>query len=101
MKRRLHPIIPGEILREEFLKPLGLSQNELARRLHVTPARISDLIHGRRAITADTAARLALLFRTSVGFWLNLQSQYDTRRAERDIMPALARRIRALAPHAA
>lgn len=66
------PIHPGEILREEFMKPLGLSSNALARALHVTPARISEIVRERRGISADTALRLARFFRTDVQCWMNL-----------------------------
>lgn len=68
---------PGEILLEEFMKPLGLSANALGRALHVAPNRISDVVRGRRSITADTAERLAAAFRTTPQFWLNLQAGYD------------------------
>lgn len=77
----LLPLIPpGEILLEEFLKPLGLSQYRLARGLSVPPRRINEIVHGARAITADTALRLGRYFDTSPQFWLNLQSSYDLRR---------------------
>jgi len=73
---------PGEILFEEFLKPMGLSQNALARALHVPPRRINEIVHGKRAISADTALRLAKYFGTSAQFWLNLQALYDLDLAE-------------------
>jgi addiction module HigA family antidote len=76
---RLDPIPPGEILREEFMKPHGLTMNRLARDLDVPPGRISQIVRGRRAITADTALRLNRYFGTSPQFWLNLQSEYDLR----------------------
>lgn len=98
MASRLKPIPPGEILLEEFLKPLSMSQNQLATAIQVTPGRINDIIHARRSITADTAARLAVYFRTTPDFWLNLQARYDAKIASRDFVPAMARRIR---PHAA
>ncbi len=75
---------PGEILRREFMEPLGLSANALARALHVPPNRLSTIIRGRRAITADTALRLARYFGTSAEFWLNLQSDYELRLARRE-----------------
>ena len=81
--RRLQPIHPGEILREEFLDPMGISQYRLARDINVDPRRINAIIHGKRAITADTALRLAMYFDTSERFWLNLQAQYDLE-VERD-----------------
>jgi addiction module HigA family antidote len=74
---QLPPIHPGEILREEFMVPLGLSSNGLARALGVTPARIHDIVRERRGITADTALRLGRFFNTSHHFWMNLQTHYD------------------------
>ncbi len=81
--RRLHPIHPGEILREEFLDPMRISQYRLAKDISVDPRRINAIIQGKRAITADTALRLARYFGTSERFWLNLQAQYDLE-VERD-----------------
>ena len=81
--RRLQPIHPGEILREEFLDPMGISQYRLAKDISVDPRRINAIIQGKRAITADTALRLARFFGTSERFWLNLQAQYDLE-VERD-----------------
>jgi len=75
--RRLQPIHPGEILRKEFLDPMGISQYRLAKDINVDPRRINAIIQGKRAITADTALRLARYFGTSERFWLNLQAQYD------------------------
>jgi antitoxin HigA-1 len=75
--RRLQPAHPGEILREEFLKPLGITQYRLAKDISVPPRRINEIVHGLRNITADTALRLARYFSTSERFWLNLQSRYD------------------------
>ncbi|OGW05289.1 MAG: addiction module antidote protein, HigA family, partial [Nitrospinae bacterium RIFCSPLOWO2_01_FULL_39_10] len=77
MKKRLHPIHPGEVLWEEFLKPMGISQNRLALNIGVPPRRINEIVLGKRRITADTALRLAKFFGTSAEFWLGLQSQYD------------------------
>ncbi len=77
MKRKLPAIHPGEILREEFMLPLGLSSNALAKALGVTPARINEIVRGKRGITADTALWLARFFGTDVQSWLNLQQQYD------------------------
>jgi antitoxin HigA-1 len=82
MAKKLKPIHPGEHLREDFMKPLGLSSNALARALNVTPARINDILRGRRGITADTALRLARFFRTDAQSWLNLQSHFDLQCAE-------------------
>jgi addiction module HigA family antidote len=76
------PIHPGEILLEEFMKPLGLSQNELARALDVPPGRIGEIVNGRRGITGDTALRLARHFRMTPQFWMNLQSHYELEVAE-------------------
>ena len=74
---KLPPIHPGETLREDFLKPLGLSANRLAIELHVPVTRINDIVHGRRSITADTALRLSRCFATSPQFWIHLQTNYD------------------------
>ncbi|MGH3545686.1 MAG: HigA family addiction module antitoxin [Mycobacteriales bacterium] len=71
------PVTPGEILLEEFLAPLGVSQTRLARHVGVPPRRINEIVHGQRRITADTALRLSRVFGTSEGFWMNLQSHYD------------------------
>ena len=76
-KKILDPIHPGEILLEEFLEPMGLSQYRLAKGLSVPPRRINEIVHGKRRITADTALRLARFFCTSESLWLNLQSRYD------------------------
>ncbi len=92
----IDPIHPGEILWEEFMKPLGISQNGLARALDLPPTRIHDIVHGRRAITPDTAFRLALHFGTSPEFWLNLQHRYDLLRLERREGARLRARIRPL-----
>ena len=73
----LNNIHPGEVLLEEFLKPLGISQNRLARAMDVPPRRINEIVHGKRAITADTALRLAAALGTSEKFWLGLQADYD------------------------
>lgn len=93
MARKLPVIHPGEILLEEFLNPLGISQYQLAKALSVSPRRINEIVHGQRSITADTALRLARYFGTSERFWLNLQSRYDLevekerlgRRLEREV----------------
>jgi addiction module HigA family antidote len=76
------PIHPGETLREDFMKPLGLSANRLGLELHVPVTRVNDIIRGRRAITADTALRLARYFGTSPQFWINLQANYDLEAAQ-------------------
>jgi len=74
---RMPPLHPGEVLFEEFMKPLSISQNQLGRDLAVPPRRINEIVHGKRAISADTAMRLALYFGTSPQFWLGLQADYD------------------------
>lgn len=79
----MEPIHPGEVLLEDFLEPLELSQYRLAKGINVPPRRINEIVHGTRAITADTALRLARFFGTSEQFWLNLQNRYDLER-ERD-----------------
>lgn len=73
----LPPVHPGEVLAEEFLEPLGLSQYRVAKDINVPARRINEIVHGKRAVTADTALRLARYFGTSARFWLNLQAQYD------------------------
>lgn len=95
--KTLGPIPPGEILLEEFMKPLGLSANVLAAALKVPANRISAIVRGNRSITADTALRLARYFGTSPDFWMNLQSRYDLEvakkelpRIERDVRPSAA-----------
>ncbi len=97
----LEPIPPGETLLEEFLKPLNLSQNALARAIDVPPGRINDIVRGHRSITSDTAARFAVFFKTTPGLWLNLQARYDAKIAARDIIPTIAKHIRPLVVPAA
>jgi addiction module HigA family antidote len=91
MSTYLDPIHPGEILLEDFLKPMEISINRLAREIDVPPGRISTIVNGKRSITADTALRLAAYFGTSPELWLNLQADYDLRIARRNtelhIMP--------------
>lgn len=82
-RAKMSPVHPGEILLEEYLQPLGLSQYRLAQDISVPPRRINEIVHGTRAITADTALRLARYFRTSDQYWLNLQMRYDLE-VERD-----------------
>jgi addiction module HigA family antidote len=91
--RRLPPVHPGEILLEDWMTPLGLSINKLARLLHVPVMRISDIVNGRRGVTADTALRLARYFGTSAEFWMNLQALYDLRMAERAAGKQIARSV--------
>lgn len=84
-RNRMRPIHPGEILREEYLRPLGMSANRLAQALGVPANRISGIVSGARAVTADTALRLGKFFGTSPEFWLNLQQAFDLRTAEREV----------------
>lgn len=77
MARKLSPVHPGEVLLEDFLRPLGLTQYRLAKSLSVPPRRINEIVLGKRAVSADTALRLARFFGTSDRFWLNLQTSYD------------------------
>lgn len=77
MRKKIEPVHPGEILLEEFLGPMGLSQNQLAREIGVPPRRVNEIVLGKRRITADTALRLARYFNMSPGFWLGLQMDYE------------------------
>jgi antitoxin HigA-1 len=95
--KKLDPIPPGEILAEEFMAPNGISQNRLARDLDVNPARVNDIVHGRSAITAAIALRLAKYFGTTPELWMNLQADYDLRRARATDWPKMERRVRVLA----
>ena len=94
MAEMLDPITPGEILHEEFMKPLGVSQNKLARDIDVPVGRINDIVHGRRSITADTALRLGKYFGVSPEFWVNLQVRYDLKIAKRDVWPGIEKNVR-------
>lgn len=91
---KLKPVTPGEILLEEFLKPMGLSQYRLAKEIGVPPQRISEIVGGKRAITADTDLRLCRFFGLSNGYWLRAQAAYDTEVAERK----LGRELRKIRP---
>jgi addiction module HigA family antidote len=93
MEDRLPNVHPGEVLLEEFLRPLGLSQNRLARALDVPPRRINEIALGKRAITADTALRLARYFGTSERFWLGLQMDFDLENARLSLGERLEREI--------
>jgi antitoxin HigA-1 len=95
--KRLDPIPPGEILFEEFMRPHGISQNRLARDIDVNPARVNDIVHGRSAVTAGIALRLAKYFGTTPELWLNLQTGYDLRRARAKDWPRVEPRVRVLA----
>src|SRR5947207_11470359 len=101
MNKKLDPIAPGEILMEEFLRPAGISQNELARAIRVPPGRINDIVHAKRGITRDTAARLAVFFGTTPDLWINLQAHYDAKVAARELLPKIAKAIRLRAKPAA
>ena len=89
------PVTPGEMLREEFLEEYGLSQNQLAKAIGISPNRIAEIVNDRRRITADTALRLGLYFGNSPEFWLNLQTQHDLKLARRQLSAEDAARIRA------
>ena len=94
--RKLSPIHPGEVLQADFLEPLALSQYRLAQDLSVPPRRINEIVHGKRAISADTALRLARFFGTTDRFWLNLQARFDLE-VQRDVLGArLAKEVRVL-----
>ncbi|MBZ5560984.1 MAG: HigA family addiction module antidote protein [Acidobacteriia bacterium] len=97
MRKVLKPVHPGEILREEFMRPLGLSMNRLALDLRVPVTRIAEVFHERRAITIDTALRLAQYFNTTPNFWMNLQLQYDLDRVEDEELASIRRDVRPLA----
>jgi addiction module HigA family antidote len=92
-KNRMRPIHPGEVLREEFLVPLGMSAHALALELKVPAPRINEIVRERRAITPDTALRLARYFGTTPQFWLNLQTSYDLRMAERQVGLKIAKEV--------
>jgi addiction module HigA family antidote len=94
MAKKLKPVHPGEILREEFMKPLGLSMNRMAMDLRVPVTRIADIVNERRSITADTALRFARYFRNSASFWMNLQTRFDLEVAEDEIAAKVERDVR-------
>ena len=100
-KRMLPEIHPGEILLEDFMKPMSISARQLAADIDVSPSRISELVNGERPVTADTALRLGLFFAMEPRFWLNLQAEYDMRMAERELKAKIAPRIRVLHPNPA
>jgi len=99
MNEILSPIHPGEVLLEDFMKPLGLSQYRLAKDIGVTPIRISQIVNGQRAITVDTALRLARYFGTSAEVWLNLQIRYDLEVAEKQLRKRIIREVKVLQQH--
>ena len=96
MDKELSPIHPGEILLEDFLKPLGITQYRLAKDIGVTPIRISQIVRGERAITVDTALRLARYFGTSAAVWLRLQVRYELESAKTSLGPKIEREVKVL-----
>ncbi len=96
LHKKIQAIHPGEILLEEFLKPLGVSQYKIAKNINVPPRRINEIVHGKRAITADTALRLAKFFGTSAQFWLNLQSHYALEIQEEILADKLEHEVKTL-----
>jgi antitoxin HigA-1 len=95
-KNEFAPVTPGEMLKEEFLVEYGLSQNQLAKAIGISPNRIAEIVANRRRITADTAIRLSLYFGNSPEFWMNLQTSYDLKMARRKLKAEDARRIKAV-----
>ena len=93
---KMPPIHPGEILHEEFMKPLGITQYRLAKEMHVYPRRVNEIVHGKRAISADTALRLARYFGTSAELWMNLQGHYDLERARDEAEAQIAAEVQPL-----
>ncbi len=96
MKKKLNPIPPGEILLKEFMEPLEISQNKLARDIDVPVTRISDIVHARRGISTDSALRLAVYFGTTAEFWINLQTRYDLKISKRTLLPTIEKNVRPL-----
>ena len=94
MARKLDPITPGEILFEEFVEPLEISQNKLAQDVDVPVGRVNDIIRGKRVITTDTALRLAIYLKTTPEFWLNLRSRFDQKIAQKTILPKIEKNVR-------
>ena len=97
-KKKMAPVHPGEILLEEFMKPLELSQTRLGRDLGVSPRRINEIVHGKRSITADTALRLSRYFGTSAEFWVGLQADYDLEVATDRLADRIAREVKVFFP---
>jgi addiction module HigA family antidote len=97
-QKKLAPVHPGEILLEEFMLPLGLSQTRLGRDLGVSPRRINEIVHGKRSITADTALRLSRYFGTSAEFWLGLQADYDLDTASDRLADRIDREVKIFSP---
>jgi len=101
MIKLLDEIHPGEILLEDFMKPMGITAQRLAADIDVPPSRISDIVNGKRPITADTALRLGIFFAMEARFWLNLQTEYDIRIASRTMKSQIESRVRTYSPRAA
>jgi addiction module HigA family antidote len=99
--KRLPPIHPGEILFEEFLKPMDISQYRLAKDISVPPRRINEIVHGKRSVTADTALRLGRFFEIAPQFWLNLQSRFELEVAEDLLADRLDKEVHALSSNVA
>ena len=96
-EKRIPPVHPGEVLLEDFLKPLGISQYRLAKEMKVYPRKINGIVHGKRAITADTALRLSRYFGTSAELWMNLQALYDLEKTQDELEEQLERDVIPLA----
>lgn len=99
IKNGMRPVHPGEVLREDFLKPLGMSANALSKALHVPAGRVNDIVLERRGVTPDTALRLARFFGGDAQSWLNLQQMYDLKLAERDMASRIEAEIEPMAAH--
>jgi len=100
MLEKLPNVHPGEVLLEEFLKPMEISQNRLAREISVPPRRVNEIVLGKRAVSPDTALRLARYFGTSERFWLGLQTDFDLEEARRVLADRLEREVKPIAPAA-
>src|SRR3989338_3594819 len=98
MPKKMKPVHPGEVLMEEFLIPLGISQYRLAKDMNVAPRRINEIVHGLRSVSVDTALRLGKYFSSSPQFWLNLQSRYDLELEAEALMPILRQEVKILQP---
>jgi len=92
--KKINAVHPGEVLFEEFLKPMEISQNQLGRDLNVSPRRINEIIHGKRSVTADTALRLSVYFGNSASFWMGLQMDYDLDIAEDNLSRKIRKEVR-------
>ncbi|EME5359051.1 TPA: HigA family addiction module antitoxin [Pseudomonas aeruginosa] len=89
----MRPVHPGEVLREEFMHPLDLTENDLSKRLHVSASTIKEIVSEKKSLTADVALRLARLFDTTPSFWMNLQAQYALKKAEIDHGPDILKQV--------